>query len=398
MEPNKHVCVLAWNHIATNQNGNLRLCCNSNAHDNLIKDQDNKMISITDFDLDLTNNEWLKSIKQKMLANEPVLVCKKCQDLENLKLFSPRNHYNTLYGKTLNNILQTQTLEHKAEYLDLRFGNLCNLKCRMCSPVASSQWKQDWQALFQREYQGTVIEWYNDPNFQKFFENHATDIDMIYLTGGEPTLIDSHYEFFDILINKHVAKNIKLKYNTNLTNIPSKLLDYWQHFKQIKVNASIDSYGELNRYIRYPSSWKKIEENFNKLLALKQDNKAKYIINISPTIQILNVFYLCEWLDWLASYKDLINPPYLNYLEKPYYYNIRALPQEIKNEIEKKYQNYNLINVEWKHKLTETVNYMNDGDFSVHWPTFINITKKLDLIRNENVCQTNPQFEKYFKV
>jgi hypothetical protein len=32
-------------------------------------------------------------------------------------------------------------------YYDLRFGNFCNLKCRMCGPTDSSAWYDDWIKL-----------------------------------------------------------------------------------------------------------------------------------------------------------------------------------------------------------------------------------------------------------
>ena len=85
------------------------------------------------------------------------------------------------------------------------------------------------------------------------------------MTGGEPTLALSQYKLFDYCIENDLASNIRLKYNTNLTNVPQKMLDYWKHFKRVQLNASIDAVGDRDRYILYPSTWEKIEENFDKL-------------------------------------------------------------------------------------------------------------------------------------
>ena len=96
----------------------------------------------------------------------------------------------------------------------------------------------------------------NWPTNEKTWENLMPIIDTveeIYLTGGEPTLALEQYKLFDRCIELNKAKDIILKYNTNLTNIPPKMIEYWTHFKKIKINASIDGYDQLNRYIRYPN-------------------------------------------------------------------------------------------------------------------------------------------------
>ena len=32
----------------------------------------------------------------------------------------------------------------KGVYVDLRLGNLCNSKCRMCNPGTLTQWVEEW--------------------------------------------------------------------------------------------------------------------------------------------------------------------------------------------------------------------------------------------------------------
>ena len=64
-------------------------------------------------------------------------------------------------------------------------------------------------------------------------------------------IIDEHYKLLETYVKEGVAKNIKLDYNTNFTNI-QKFLDIWPNFREVDVGGSIDGYGELNDYIRAP--------------------------------------------------------------------------------------------------------------------------------------------------
>ena len=62
--------------------------------------------------------------------------------------------------------------------------------------------------------------------------------------------------FFSFCIEKNIAKDKILYYNTNCAqSIPNKIIEMWKHFKHITVNLSVDDVGERNDYIRYPVKW-----------------------------------------------------------------------------------------------------------------------------------------------
>ena len=52
-----------------------------------------------------------------------------------------------------------------------------------------------------------------------------------------------------------------LFYTTNLTVLKDELFDLWSQFGHIYLGVSIDGYGEVDDYIRYPSKWEKLEKN-----------------------------------------------------------------------------------------------------------------------------------------
>ena len=73
------------------------------------------------------------------------------------------------------------------------------------------------------------------------------------------------------------------------------MLDYWKHFKRVQLNASIDAVGDRDRYILHPSTWEKIEENFDKL------NGIPSVAIQVCTVSVLNVCALSELFDWIRS-------------------------------------------------------------------------------------------------
>jgi sulfatase maturation enzyme AslB (radical SAM superfamily) len=217
--------------------------------------------------------------------------------------------------------------------------------------------------------------WPEDPRTWDSIIEIADSIEEIYLTGGEPTLAIEQYKLFDILIEKSLSKKIKLKYNTNLTNIPKKMIEYWSHFRTVQLNASIDAYDKLNRYIRYPTGWASVEKNIDKFLSMSNVQ-----VQIHCTVQMYNILNLKELFDWIKTKTELT--PYLNILNHPVCLNIQTLPIELKKIAEERLADY----LDWP-KVKETIAYMHSADTSNHIDEFNKYTKVLDELRNE--CLTN---------
>jgi hypothetical protein len=171
--------------------------------------------------------------------------------------------------------------------------------------------------------------------------------------------------------------DITLKYNTNLTNIPERMLDLWKNFKKIKVNASIDAVGDLNRYIRYPSSWEEITNNLDML-----NNIPNVQIQIHTTVQMYNIFDLHNILVYFKDYNH-----FLNILNHPKYLNIRVLNKEHKQKIVNRLLTCPVHN----DKSDGIIKYMQE-DWSNKWPEFITYTKNVDKQRKENILDHIEEF------
>lgn len=376
--------------MATNSKGELRVCCNSTPSVNLILRDNNKPYHILDSDLDnFWNSKTLKNLRSQFLNNEKPDICHQCFREESLGMQSPRQSWNE---KWMFNYEKTDTPKQIIKYIDIRLGNLCNLRCRMCNPYASNQWVDEWGLIGEPLDDKTKIrlykmEWPNDDKVSENLLKFADTIDQIYLTGGEPTLATSQYTLFDKLIELGVAKNISLKYNTNCTNLPKKMTDYWEHFKKVRINASVDAFGELNRYIRYPTGWSLVETN---LMKFKEMSDKNVDLQIHICVQMYNILYLHELLDFLNLHQ--INNIYFNILDHPDCLNIRVLPIELKDLAKDKLQPYTHID-----RVQGVIDYMLSEDLSTQIDEFKRYTVALDKSRNESVLSLIPEMKDIFK-
>lgn len=369
-------------HLATNASGNLRVCCNSTPGKNFITKSDGKPYKLNKDDLEEAwKSETYSTIRKQLLNNERPEMCQRCFREEDAGVRSSRQAWNDKWKEDKE---YTIDAPFDIKYVDLRLGNLCNLKCRMCNPYASNMWVKEWDlvsdALDPAEYERlSKMNW---PENKKTWENLfsiAHTVDEIYLTGGEPTVIKEQQKLLDYFIDNGTAKNIRLKYNTNLVLLPDWLIERWSHFKRVQLNCSIDAVGELDTYIRHPSKWEKVVKNFESITKLPNAN-----VEIHCTVQMYNILYLDNLIDWALPYNVKI---YFNILNHPEELNIRVLPTNLKQETEKRLQPY--LHLE---KVDGIIKYMWAEDWSNKLDKFVNYTKVLDRSRGENLIKIAPEF------
>tara|TARA_B100001287_G_C22677572_1_gene528489 strand:+ start:154 stop:1320 length:1167 start_codon:yes stop_codon:yes gene_type:complete len=386
-------------HAAVSPTGSFRVCCNSNPKNNKIWKTEGKEYKMFRDDInDVWNSPDYQKIRKQFMDGERPETCQRCFREEDAGIRSPRIGYNEKWWK--DDVQVAEEIPLDIRYVDIRLGNLCNLKCRMCNPWSSSMWVKDWNKIVDtaelapneplsdkdKDWMNVLGEWPDRKQTGVNFVEIADSIEEIYLTGGEPTLAISQYKLFDYCIENDLAKGIRLKYNTNLTNVPQKMLDYWKHFKRVQLNASIDAVGDRDRYIRYPSTWKKIEENFDKLNGIPS-----VAIQVHCTVQVLNICAMGELFDWIKSRNIADDQIYLNILNHPESMNIRSLPIALKNLAELRLQDYLHIP-----KVQDTIKYMWAEDWHERrWTEFVKFNNKADELQRGNLLEVCPEFDTF---
>ena len=381
--------------MATNASGGLRVCCNALPKLNLVRDEDGHPMRLDRHSLKQAwNSPTYKTLRQQLLNSERPEMCQRCFREEDSGVESARQKW---AKKWAHKMFEDPEPEFEVKYFDLRLGNLCNLKCRMCNPYASSKWVDEWNQvantaelvpnfeLDDNESQRLKkLDW---PENESTWENLGTlldSIEEIYLTGGEPFLSLKQVDFLKHLIDSGKSSNIILKYNTNMTVLPKKLVDIWKHFKKVRLNVSLDGIGPTNDYIRHPANWATIEKNMDTVLEMKNQG-IPVEVGIHTTVQMYNILQLDKIVTGLKKRFGLI--PYLNILNHPHCLNIRTLPSNLKSET-----SLQLRALPPEYKASEIVSYMNGEDWSSkYFSQFIEYTRTLDNHRSESFDSIQPE-------
>lgn len=404
----KTFCAIPWVHLAINTRGTFRLCCNQSYLSEDVKKGGYLESHYSDKETveDMWNSDTYKDVRLKMLKGEKLGPCSKCYREEELGMRSARLIHTDEYFPGMDEIdPHGECSVDSIKYVDVRLGNRCNLKCRMCNAYSSDQWIGDERLTHARGIseedlqQLEEMDWFEKDFFWDNLLSAMDNCEVLYFSGGEPTLFaEKQFNLFDKCIEKGIAKNILLRYNTNLTIPFNKFEKYWLQFRHMRINCSIDGVGKVNDYIRYPSTWRVVEKNFLSVYNKTQEKDSRVSMNVMTTVQMCNIFDLVNLFNYLKPFKLF---PLLNILNQPGHYNIRVLNQEQKDKVGNEIMTWYEDNREWliKHdrhlktyeKLPKVVDYMHKEDWSHLYPDFAKETETLDKMRNQRVEDYVPE-------
>jgi len=287
------------------------------------------------------NGEYMKDVRQKMLRGEKVSACERCYLLESHGQLSMRQIAGIQNSeKYIKNCNLDGTIDQMPEDIELHFGNVCNLKCKMCSHYFSHmigkellsvqdkdpeffRWIQEQGGNVNNWSTGDlseVYDWFKDKNvLERVFEDIHQHVKSVRVIGGEPTIIPEFWQMFGYLSSKGSLSDKRIRITTNGTNTNPKMTKWFNEAGAVEIMISLDALTERNRYIRYPSDWDTIMKNISqyKELSLKNSAISYYI---APTPQILNVDQLTEMCLYfqerghpLVFNPDVASPKILDY-------------------------------------------------------------------------------------
>ena len=267
--------------------------------------------------------------------------CERCRVAEefggNSRRLSELAKFKDSFTEALNQTKPDGTVESpKILSVDLRPGNLCNLSCRMCSPVASSKWVNEWSRLNYQWFEPSkeqlkVYDWFKDNDNLKSMSDRLLKTEHLHFGGGEPLFIQETFDLLNYCIDQGISKNIKLSYNTNLTKLPDKVFEIWPQFKSIDLLVSLDGVGKVNDYIRSGSNFSEIDKNLN-FVDQNFTNLNLSEASIMCTVQIFNVFDLENLFNYTKSFSNISPFPELTPLYMPDEFSIQQLSQDLKSQ------------------------------------------------------------------
>jgi len=445
MEKNKEkkdstFCPVPWIFQAVRNNGDIRVCCQANITKNqgVVRKKDGTSYNAgKDNLLEAKNSDLIKKIRVNMLKGEKSSECFRCYNEEKNGLQSRRQYEIEIWGnhfeKAKKITKKDGTIDSPTIFYDLRFGNFCNLACRMCGPTDSHTWYKQWIDYHEtdgyKDTHGYVklktndkgrlyttdYNWHENDSFWNQLYYNIPDIKRVYMAGGEPLLIEQHYDFLEKCIEKNCSKNIVIEYNTNMTVLPERVLKLWKHFKEVRVGASIDGFGDVLEYQRWPIKWETAYENLKKLDTLCLENK-NIISWLAFTITPYNIWHLPQFMLWKlndSGFKKINSsrkrPIITNHVAHvPKRINITIFPDDVKIDLNKHYNHYaNLfknsnyndnIKLNAASIFTSVMNYMNQKSEEHYFLEFIKFTKFLDNSRKQNIQNIVPEvLSNYFR-
>jgi len=389
----KTFCIYPWIHLHAYPTGEAYPCCHAemgvgqvgNCRENTLEE--------------IWTDAPMQRLRADMLSETPNAACTRCYEQEASGFFSGRRSANKHHG---HHVKKLETNPFEMTYWDIRFSNLCNLKCRSCGHIFSSQWYQDQAKLAGGNWKekNTVLNYAGrtETDMWTQLEPHLDYVEQIYFAGGEPLLMEEHYRILDELVRRK-RFDVRLIYNTNFTHTDLKgnsVFEYWQQFDSVAVGASLDASGARGEYIRKGTDWAVVEQNRRNMLAICPDVD----FYISPTLSIMNALHLPDFhRDWVE--KGLLKPQDLNVniLQDPPVYRIDIATPEYKQQIKQKFQ----AHLEWLRPLDplrratvgfeSALNYLDSTDNSHLIPKFWSKTQQLDEIRKENILDIIPELK-----
>jgi MoaA/NifB/PqqE/SkfB family radical SAM enzyme len=388
----KTFCIYPWIHLHAYPTGEAYPCCHAEMGIGQVGNCRNNTLE------EIWTNTPMQQLRQDMLGETANPVCGRCYEQEANGFFSGRKSANKHHG---HHVKKLDANPFEMTYWDIRFSNLCNLKCRSCGHIFSSQWYQDQARLAGGDWKdrNTVLNYAGRTELDMWeqLEPHLDYVEQIYFAGGEPLLMEEHYNILDELVRRGRV-DVRLIYNTNFTHTDLKgrsVFEYWKRFKSVAVGASLDAMGPRAEYIRKGTDWAVVEQNRRDMIAVCP----QVDFYISPTLSIMNALHLPQFhRAWVEQ--GLIGPQDLNVniLQDPLHYRIDIAPDSYKEKLIVYYREH----IEWLEQVGDplgratqgfqsAIQFMMTTDNTHLIDTFWRKTHELDDIRRENILEVIPE-------
>lgn len=332
MLPEK-ICILPWISIETSPVGTSRPCCL--AIDEITRADGSKYNLKENTLEEIYHSYYMQNLRQDFLNGQKPTTCQRCWDEEAAGRTSKRINSRIRLKEYYDQVDWTNIDPDQLWFIDLKLGNICNLKCRICGSWSSSKWAKeeiDYVPELKNRKEHLAYKFLQDGAWPResdvFWDNLKTllpNIKYLEFTGGEPFLIEQHFELLRYAVDNNYAKNIEIHYNTNGTVFP-KEADIWNYFRHVEIALSIDNTNDRFEYERYGADWNEVQDNLKRFNQLRSP---KVSTQLCTTVNIQNVYYLPEICNWINT--QTFDHIYFNMLHDPWHMCISSMTTAAQN-------------------------------------------------------------------
>jgi sulfatase maturation enzyme AslB (radical SAM superfamily) len=368
------------------------------------------------------NHDYLRNVRRRMVAGEWLPECSECEHLERNGIMSSRQWENAQWEADIQDIVIGSSInEWKVDYplqFDFRLGNMCNLKCQMCNKEASHLVSVERAKMLDADLAVDHCDWkWNHATKKEALLEPGIDWDnfikmlpttrKIKIIGGEPTVAADMFTLLDVATDQDHAKHIELSFYTNITNMQDKWLVQLGKFKKVIVNCSLEGMDDMNDYLRPPSNWKSVWNNFTKLVDFSHTPEGKNIkVRVTTVNQITNALHIVDFWRFLHSYQSTLENGIgvsTNQLIEPDYYSMSNAPTWLKDQQEEQILAFLNEIKDSKHykdyaeSLMEIVSFGKDSEHIYNADKikqYIQVTENYDKFRGHDILSVSPEFSR----
>ena len=225
------------------------------------------------------------------------------------------------------------------------------------------------------------------PDFWENLRTMLPNIKYIEFTGGEPWLIQEHIDLLKFAVETGDSKHIDIHYNTNATQWPEDLAALWVDFGRVDIAFSVDNVGDRFEYERYGAKWDLANEIIDAVHTIKMFN-SKITTQLCFTINIQNVYYLDELLDW-ADTKGF-GSVYFNMLHSPSHMGIQGMTAAAQELVLNKLKLTVWKTGKYAKEIDNVINFIENGAGS-DGVEFMQKMQQTDAYRKQTFTDTHPE-------
>lgn len=386
--------MLPWVSLETSPTGGARPCCMFK--EEIIDAATGKRFNLTETPLStIYKSEYMQDLRKQFRAGEQPKNCATCWDEEAVGRQSKRMSTFMRLPDLAKTVDWENDTPNQLKFIDLKLGNICNLKCRICGSWSSSKWAQEELAytpqVNKKDHLAyTFLKQGQWPRESEAFWDDLRGLlsEVVYFefTGGEPLLIQEHFDLLQFAVTEGFAKNIEIHYNTNATVFPKEAFAIWANFKTVELAFSIDNVGKRFEYERYGADWDIACQIVQKANALRTE-MPNIKTQICLTANAFNIYYMEELCAWAAQ--QGFDYDYFNMLHGEREFRIDMLTPAAKSAVINKLTN-GTFSAKHRIEIDRLISFIEAGPGS-DGKAFIAKVKRTDIYRKQSLMDTHEE-------